>query len=42
MGDALQVKLRKRLEVLLKLPENAACCDCRRRGMFEYNIILRK
>lgn len=32
MGDQLQAKLRKRLEALLKLPDNQACCDCRRRG----------
>lgn len=28
----LQTKLRKRLEALLKLPENQVCCDCNRRG----------
>jgi len=27
-----QVKLRKRLEAMLKLPENAVCVDCRKRG----------
>ena len=27
-----QAKLRKRLEALLKLPENQACCDCGKRG----------
>jgi hypothetical protein len=27
-----QAKLRKRLEALLKKPENQVCCDCNRRG----------
>ena len=27
-----QAKLRKRLEALLKKPENQVCCDCGRRG----------
>ena len=27
-----QIKLRKRLEALLKKPENQVCCDCNRRG----------
>ena len=27
-----QTKLRKRLEALLKKPENQVCCDCNRRG----------
>ena len=27
-----ETKLRKRLEVLLKLPENQICADCRKRG----------
>lgn len=29
---AEQAKLRKRLEALLKLPENQMCCDCGKRG----------
>ena len=32
MGDQLQNKLKKRLEALLKLPDNQVCCDCKRRG----------
>eukprot|EP01038_Epipyxis_sp_PR26KG_P005326 gene5326-7392_t len=32
MADAVQVKLRKRLETLLKLPENQVCADCKKRG----------
>jgi hypothetical protein len=28
-----QAKLRKRLENLLKLPDNQTCADCRKRGM---------
>lgn len=27
-----QTKLRKRLEALLKLPDNQTCADCRKRG----------
>lgn len=33
----LQTKLRKRLEALLKLPENQVCCDCNRRGTIFIN-----
>ncbi len=29
---AEQAKLKKRLEALLKLPENQVCCDCGKRG----------
>ena len=32
MSDELQKQLRKRLENLLKLPENQICCDCNKRG----------
>jgi hypothetical protein len=28
-----QQKLKKRLEALLKLPENQICADCKKRGM---------
>ena len=28
-----QAKLKKRLEALLKLPENQTCVDCRKRGL---------
>lgn len=34
MAAAEQVKLRKRLEALLKLPENQICCDCKKRGEY--------
>ena len=36
--DALQAKLKKRLEAILKIPENQVCSDCRRRGIFELHI----
>lgn len=35
-----QAKLKKRLEVLLKLPENLYCSDCRKRGKCSYLRIL--
>lgn len=31
-NEKLQKELRKRLEALLKLPENLTCADCRKRG----------
>ena len=31
MGDD-QVRLRKRLEAMLKTPSNQLCCDCGKRG----------
>ncbi len=33
-APADQVKLRKRLEVLLKQPDNQVCSDCNKRGNF--------
>ena len=37
---ALQLKLRKRLETLIKLPENLLCADCKKRGKkFKFSII---
>jgi hypothetical protein len=35
-----QKKLRKRLEALLKLPENQMCCDCGKRGNIRLRLIL--
>jgi hypothetical protein len=32
MAAAEQLKLRKRLEAMLKLPDNQMCCDCKKRG----------
>lgn len=32
--DQEQSKLKKRLESMLKLPENQLCADCRKRGMY--------
>jgi hypothetical protein len=29
-----QAKLKKRLEALLKLPDNTYCADCKKRGKF--------
>ena len=34
-----QDKLRKRLEALLKLPDNILCADCKKRGMNLLRII---
>jgi hypothetical protein len=34
-STADQTKLRKRLEALLKKPENQACADCSKRGLAE-------
>ena len=31
-NPADQAKLKKRLEALLKLPENQICADCKKRG----------
>lgn len=33
MSQQDQNKLKKRLEALLKLPENQVCADCRKRGI---------
>jgi hypothetical protein len=30
--DQEQAKLKKRLEAMLKLPDNQFCADCRKRG----------
>jgi hypothetical protein len=32
-----QAKLKKRLEALLKLPENQICADCKKRGLKKYS-----
>jgi len=37
-----QTKLRKRLEVLLKQPDNQVCSDCNKRGRTRREIYLRK
>ena len=37
-ADQLQNKLRKRLEALLKLPDNLVCADCKRRGIYIYSL----
>ena len=34
-----QTKLRKRLETLLKLPENQFCCDCGKRGTLDTFVV---
>ena len=36
-----QTKLRKRLEALLKLPENQYCVDCKKKGVPSLSRIIR-
>jgi Putative GTPase activating protein for Arf len=40
MAAAEQLKLRKRLEAMLKLPDNQMCCDCKKRGKIFYRSQL--
>jgi 3-oxoacyl-[acyl-carrier-protein] synthase III len=40
MTDQAQAKLKKRLETILKIPENQMCSDCGKRGnLSSYSII---